>query len=86
MQSLEINLLPAVSESVNADGFGTVRFGNVSVFAGLYENTGLEFMAYSRIRIPPSFYDIQDAHQVFRLVNALRSEAGSTRDETENSW
>lgn len=73
VQALSIKNLPAISESVNAAGYGTVRFGSASSMGVMGENSGVEwFFNYQRPSVP-SFYDIADAHRVYQLVNEIQN-------------
>ncbi len=87
LQTLQFNALPAISESVNAAGFGTVRFDSAAGFNVLFLNTGMEFLGgYNYLAVPPAFYDIPDAHHVFQLVSNLQNKAEAIKDEREERW
>lgn len=67
-----IDKIVNMSKSVRSDGIGTILFGNPSYWGSVYANTGLEFFGSFYGREVPTFYDIKDANQVFRLVNGIR--------------
>jgi hypothetical protein len=71
VQGVDLRLIPAIHKLVRKDGVGTLRFGNVlSPVAAMYANTGLDVFATGP-QIP-TFHDIADAEEVYRLVVAAK--------------
>ena len=81
IQAAFVDLIPTVNKRVRRDGSGTIIFGNRSVFAQLYENTGMEFMSFGLWgdTSAVSFYDLPNVAEVDDLVRRLRSEGPPTR-------
>ncbi|MGZ3747708.1 MAG: hypothetical protein ACXWRE_10065 [Pseudobdellovibrionaceae bacterium] len=75
IESVEIASLGTISKSIRSDGTGTIIFGNMPPFAGMYANTGMDFFAGFYGAVAPSFYDIKNADQVYRLVQNQRKGA-----------
>lgn len=73
VQSASIKRLPGLELSSRRDGSGTVTFGQSSAFAGMYGNTGMEWLAWGRPMTPLAFYDLDDARSVYNLVERLAS-------------
>jgi hypothetical protein len=74
IKSLFIERLPAISKSINADGNGSITFGNEGITTKIYVNTGLDFL--SSFYGPDNsitFYDIKDVETVYQLVSKSRS-------------
>ncbi len=68
--TLYLNTLPEIEKSIRASGSGTIKFGSSGIFSGLYANSGMDFFAYGYRfkRIPPAFYDIDNAEKVYKLI------------------
>jgi hypothetical protein len=66
-----INTIPTIYKSVRF-GRGTITFGNRNIWTSMYENTGMDFFAWGHGQDVPTFYDIEDAEDVYHLVNELR--------------
>lgn len=71
-QTTYINSIPAINKSIRSDGIGTIKFGNPSFMASMYENTGMVFFGPPGIKDVPTFYDIKDANRVYEMANELR--------------
>ncbi len=73
LQSVFLNQLPAVHQSVRADGSGSLEFGSSVGWSGrgYWANTGMDLFAPGSG--VPSFYDIADVAKVDRLVNEART-------------
>ena len=57
---------------------GTLRFGNASVW-GFYGNAAMELLgSWPGMQQATTFFDIDDADQVYRLVSRLRGASSST--------
>ena len=77
-----IDRIPTVQKSVNAEGLGTLRFGNARWWLAQYENTGMELLSGGHGDQVPTFHDIRDANRVYDLVNDLRrAQERSDQDE-----
>ncbi len=74
LQSLFLNSLPAVHQSVRADGSGTLEFGSAPYGYAFWANSGMEW--FSRRAGTPAFYDIPDVVRVFRLIADSSNPAG----------
>lgn len=75
VQAVFIREIPTMNKSVGRRGIGTLVFGNADGAWSDYGNTGLG----SRYPLPPIFYDIRDAGNVYDLVNRLRNEPEEKR-------
>jgi hypothetical protein len=73
IQSVFLNQLPAINQSVRADGSGSIEFGSSPGWngRGYWANTGMDF--FSPGNGVPAFYDIPEVAKVYRLVNEQRS-------------
>ena len=73
LASVFLNQLPAIHQSVRADGSGSLEFGSsVGWYGrGSWANTGMDLFAPGTG--VPAFYDIPDVAKVDRLVNQARS-------------
>jgi hypothetical protein len=69
-----LHSLPTINKKVNAAGFGSVWFGNRTIF-DMYANTGLGVFSGFYGNSAPAFHDIADADKVYRLVQKLRTAA-----------
>jgi len=72
-QAEYISSIPSVNKSIRSDGIGTITFGNPSFMGSMYGNTGMDFFASFFGKDVPTFHDIKDAEQVYRVVNDLRN-------------
>ncbi len=70
-----INTLPCINKDVDEHGKGTVTFGHITSSIGMYADSGMElFNRQNRYgAIAPAFYDIEQAHYVYRIVNEIRN-------------
>lgn len=71
VRAVFIRNVPTIAKRVGTGGRGTLRFGVASGFGGLatmYENSGMEFLAWSAGELPPAFFDVPDAERVYQLV------------------
>jgi hypothetical protein len=73
LASVFLNQLPAIHQSVRADGSGSLEFGGSPGWygRGSWANTGMDLFAPGTG--VPAFYDIPDVAKVDRLVNQARS-------------
>jgi hypothetical protein len=73
LASVFLNQLPAIHQSVRADGSGSLEFGSSPGWygRGSWANTGMDLFAPGTG--VPAFYDIPDVARVDRLVNQARS-------------
>ena len=71
VRSLSLKRLPGLELSTGRGRRGTVTFGHWSGMAGMYANTGLDFMTRSWGFRPMAFYDLDDARSVYELVDRL---------------
>jgi hypothetical protein len=73
IQSVFLNHLPNINQSVRADGSGSLEFGSSAGWngRGYWANTGMDF--FSPVNGVPAFYDIPEVAKVYRLVNEQRS-------------
>lgn len=71
VRSLSIKRLPGLEISTGSGRGGTVTFGQWHGFAGMYANTGLDWMAWGMGQRPLAFYNIDDARSVYELVDRL---------------
>ena len=73
-----IGAIRAINKSIRRDGVGTLRFGNASVW-GFYGNAAMELLgSWPGMQQATTFFDIDDADQVYRLVSRLRGASSST--------
>lgn len=75
LQSMFLNQLPSINQSVRADGSGSLEFGpGAGPFGyGMWADTGMDF--FTRGLSAPAFHDIPDVNQVYRLINQARTGA-----------
>ena len=76
LQSVFLNQLPNINQSVRADGSGSLEFGSSpgSSGRGYWANTGMDF--FSPSNSVPAFYDIPSVARVYGLINQARSGSG----------
>ena len=72
IQAEYISQIPIINKTVRRDGIGTLRFGHISYMISIYGNTGIDFFGSDHGRDVPTFYDINNVDEVYRLVNDLR--------------
>lgn len=72
VQTVFVDTIPAVNKSISSRGRGSLKFGNASFWASLFENTGLDFMMTGQGTGAPQFYNIDDAQKVYEMVVELR--------------
>ena len=75
VETVEISTLGSISKSIRSDGFGTIAFGNTPMLAGMYANTGMEFFGGFYGPAAPTFFDIQNAAEVYKIVQDQRKGA-----------
>jgi len=68
-----ISQITCIDKSVHSNGIGTLKFGNSSFFQGMWGNSGMEFFNSHYRKDVPSFYDIQDAEEIYKMVSELKS-------------
>jgi hypothetical protein len=73
LQSMFVNQLPSLDQSIRHDGSGTLEFGSSGppLGYGVWANTGMDVFGFGRGAL--AFYDIPEVAQVYRLVNQARS-------------
>jgi hypothetical protein len=71
LQSVFLTQLPAITQSMRADGSGSLEFGVSSSPYGHWGNSGMEF--FTRGHSVPAFYDIPDVAKVYGLIDKGRS-------------
>jgi len=71
LQSVFVNQLPAINQSVRIDGTGSLEFGISSTPYGHWGNTGMDF--FTRGHTVPAFYDIPDVAKVYAVINQART-------------
>jgi hypothetical protein len=71
LQSVFLNQVPTIDQTVRADGSGTIQFGNSPFGFGSWANTGMDFFGQSRA--VPAFYDVPEVARVYGLINQARS-------------
>jgi hypothetical protein len=71
MQSMFVQQLSSVNQSMRADGSGTLDFGGLAPGYAFWANSGMDF--FMRGRTSFAFYDIPDVAQVYRLVSDART-------------
>jgi len=75
LNAVFIDRIPQISKSVNADGVGMLRFGNLPWWLAQYDNTGMDLLSPTHGDPPPVFHDIREADSVYELVNSLVRES-----------
>ncbi|TMF12606.1 MAG: hypothetical protein E6I37_06960 [Chloroflexi bacterium] len=79
LQTLFLNQLPTINKMVRRDGGGTLEFGSSPNWAaGVYANSGMDFMGARSGPAAPTFYDIADVDRVYQLVTQLKTDLGQT--------
>ena len=69
-----IDTLENISIISNRSGIGSVTFGSYSFpFAGMYENTGLDFLCYGMSDTFRGFYDIHNPSQVYEKILLIKN-------------
>lgn len=68
-----IKQIPAIHKTIRSDGSGTLRFGAGNFYSEMWKGTGFEFFGAAYGPPAPSFVDIPDAEQVYRLVSTLEA-------------
>lgn len=71
LQSMFVNQLPTMNETIRPDGTGTLDFGNRPFGYAFWANTGMD--AFSRRGGMLAFYDIDNVASVHRLIADVRS-------------
>jgi hypothetical protein len=71
-QTADLDSIPSVSKSIRKNGNGNIKFGNSSVLTSMYDNTGMDFFGSFSGQSVPTFFDIKDAEEVYRLVTTDR--------------
>jgi hypothetical protein len=73
VQAVFIESMPTLNKFVNADGTGTITFGDLSPQLAMYANTGMDgFATGSGMPLPPALYNIKNANSVYELINSQR--------------
>jgi hypothetical protein len=79
LQTLFLNQLPVINKSVRRDGSGTLEFGvSPNWAAGVYANSGMDFLAGRSGPAAPAFYEIPDVNSIYQLVMRLKTDLGQT--------
>ncbi len=77
LHTLFLNQLPSINKFVRHDGSGTLAFGSSPNWAaGIYANSGLDFMGNRYGPAAPAFYDILDVDSVYQLAMRLKIDLG----------
>lgn len=73
LQSMFLNQLQSINQSVRADRSGSLEFGpGASILGyGMWADTGMDF--FTRGLSAPAFHDIPEVSQVYRLINQARA-------------
>ena len=71
LKSIFIKNIPTINKNIKSNGYGSIKFGNSSIFTSMYENTGLGIFGYENKNII-AFYDIREVNEVYKLVNNLK--------------
>ncbi len=71
VSSLSIKRLPGLEVSTGSGRAGSVTFGQWHGLAGMYANTGMDWLTWSMGQRPMAFYDLDDARSVYELVDRL---------------
>jgi hypothetical protein len=76
LQTMFLNQVPTIDQSVRSDGSGTLDFWRSSsrFGYGFGANSGMDVFSGNRRGF--AFYDIPDVNQVYRLVNEARTGTG----------
>ena len=77
--TLFLNQLPIINKTVRRDGSGTLEFGSSPNWAaGVYANSGMDFMGARSGPAAPAFYDIAEVDSVYQLAMQLKTDLGQT--------
>jgi hypothetical protein len=68
-----IRQIPAIQKTIRSDGSGSLRFGAGNPYAEMWKDTGLEFFGAAYGSPAPTFVDIPDVEEVYRLVTKLEA-------------
>jgi hypothetical protein len=71
LQSVFLNQVPTINQSVRPDGSGSLQFGDSPGRYGYWGNTGMDFLGQGRGA--PTFYDVPEVARVYGLINQARS-------------
>jgi len=71
VRSLSIKRLPGLEVSTGSGRAGSVTFGQWHGLAGMYANTGMDWMVWTMGQRRMAFYDLDDARTVYELVDRL---------------
>jgi hypothetical protein len=71
-----LDRLTSIDKDQNQRGEGTIIIGNRTNIYALFENSGMEFMIRSK-GSGFSFYDIDNADEVFKIINSAREDIHS---------
>lgn len=78
LQEQDIKLIRHINKNVRRSGIGTVEFGNQTIIQLLGGNTGMDILEKTNFyetgeKRVPIFYDIENAEDVYMLVNKLKA-------------
>jgi len=77
--TLFLNQLPIINKMVRRDASGTLEFGSSPNWAaGVYANSGMDFMGARSGPAAPAFYDIAEVDSVYQLAMQLKTDLGQT--------
>ncbi len=68
-----IDRIPCINKTVRPDGIGSLVFGNGSFKSAMYANSGMEFFYIGYSKSVLAFYDIEEADNVYRIINEIRN-------------
>ena len=71
VRSASLKRLPGLEVSTGSGRSGTVTFGHWSGLAGMYANSGMDWLGWNWGARPMAFYDLDDARSVYELVDRL---------------
>jgi len=77
LTALDLISLPEMDRRINHDGVGAIYFGELPFFAALYANSGTQSGRgyYNSQNIPPAFFDLDDADEVYSMIKGARLKA-----------
>jgi len=79
LTALDLISLPEMDRRINRDGVGAIYFGELPFFAALYANSGTHNskVSHNSQYIPPAFFDLDDADEVYSMIIDAHSKAQS---------
>ncbi|MFZ5353380.1 MAG: hypothetical protein ACOZCL_11770 [Bacillota bacterium] len=71
-KEMYIKSIPSISKYMTKNGSGNIYFGNITLGASLYFNSGLDFYVNIICKDMIAFFDIEGVEEVYKLVNNMR--------------